>query len=671
MPIVNYRVRFKKLGTSHWHTYAHALSDATTLTVTGLMERTTYAFQVAAINAADHLGPWTGWISAGFMGPSHSCIFGLDVFTPVAPRCSGSDKFGALGNGSAGNNVLPGSVSGLDGVSDNKTSTGAAGVGFSCVAAVGEAGFAKCWGLNSSGQLGDGTTTNRSTPVEVLNAERDPLTSIFSVAVGRAHGCAYAVEGPVWCWGANNHGQLGGGSTTGSALARPVEGLIGRDWKVVTGDDFTCVAARVDQEDMDFETYSAVECWGANDHGQLGDGTRVERHRPVQVVGIDGLTDDTTVLDISAGGNSVCVVTVSGEVLCWGANGHGQIGDGTTVDRRAPTLVSQVGSQDPLWVRRVSVGDSSACAISISFDALYCWGANDHGQLGDGTTDESHTPVMVAFDFGPLSRTNPFTVTLGGASACATVIYAIMQPTMSIAVYCWGDNSHGQLGDGTTKNRSVLTPVLQAAIGTTFGAFGPPALPHAPIHLAVSQRSAETLGVTWSPPTNTGGVAVTGYVVTWTQAGKTPRPADSATVSRLQTHLAVKGLIPGATYTFSVRAVNSVGRGAVATTSGIVPVRAPAPIVTSEVWKSRVITLTWEGVKTPAHSPVLGYSLSCQVDGGEIFRTKLGPSARTGSVTVDSDKLYSCRVAATTDAGRGLGSIRVTVGGSKGQGHGR
>jgi hypothetical protein len=93
--------------------------------------------------------------------------------------------------------------------------------------------------------------------------------------------------------------------------------------------------------------------------------------------------------------------------------------------------------------------------------------------------------------------------------------------------------------------------------------------------------------------------------------------------------------------------------------------------VTSDVWKNRVITLTWEGVKTPTHSPVLGYSLSCQVDGGEIFRTKLGPSARTGSVTVDSDKLYSCRVAATTDAGRGFGSIRVTVGGSKGQGNGR
>lgn len=491
------------------------------------------------------------------------------------------------------------------------------------------------------------------------------LKYAYELSAGRAHACAVVDGSDVWCWGANNHGQLGNGTTTDSTRARVVNGLSGEGDQVVTGADFTCVMFE------DLNPGQAVECWGANDHGQLGDGTTVERHRPVRVIGIDGLTEDTSVESIFAGGSSACALMSSGAVRCWGSNDHGQLGDGTTRDRSRPVTVVNLGPGTSLTTGYLSVGASSACAITNEDFAIRCWGANDQGQLGDGTRVDRHTPVAVDFPFDVSAGTVPYGVSVGGKSACATVIHGYMSQTMSASTYCWGDNAHGQLGDGTTKDRSKLTRVLSGAVGTTLGASGPATVPDAPVDLSVTKRSAETLGITWSPPTNIGGSAVTAYVVTWVQAGKAARPADSATVSRSQTQLKVTDLVPGAKYTFSVRAVNGEGRGAVATTSGIVPVRAPAPIVTSDVWKNRVITLTWEGVKTPAHSPVLGYSLSCQVDGGSIFRTKLGPSARSGSVSVTSNKLYSCRVAAMTYAGRGFGSIRVTVGPQKGQGNGR
>ena len=667
--IVNYRVRFKALGGQHWHTFSHAPSDATELTVTGLAEKTSYAFQVAALNSGGNLGPWEGELLFPKVGDSHACAVIIDsiIDSSAEPdlRCWGSDESQALGNGPAGDSFTPSPISGINSAFGGEAFPGTIGVGFTCVS-MGDDSSAKCWGANTSGQLGDGTTTNRSTPVAVrYGANSKRLKYAYELSAGRAHACAVVDGGEVWCWGANNHGQLGNGTTTDSTRARLVNGLSGGGDQVVTGADFTCVMFE------DLNPGQAVECWGANDHGQLGDGTTVERHTPVRVIGIDGLTEDTSVESIFAGGSSACALMSSGAVRCWGANDHGQLGDGTTRDRSRPVTVVNLGPGTSLTTGYLSVGASSACAITNEDSAIRCWGANDQGQLGDGTRVERNTPVAVNFPFDVSAGTLLYGVSVGGKSACATVIDGYLSQTMSASTYCWGDNSHGQLGDGTTVDRLRLTQVLLGAVGTTLGTSSPFTVPGAPVDLSVTKRSAETLGISWSQPTHTGGAAVTGYVVTWTQAGKTPRPADSVTVSRSQTHLTVKDLIPGASYTFSVRAINRVGTGAIASTSGIVPVRAPAPIVTSDVWKNRVITLTWLGVTTPAHSPVLGYSLSCQVEGGAIFRTKLGPSARSGSVTVNSDKLYSCRVAAMTYAGRGFGSIRVTVGPQKGQGDGR
>ena len=666
-PIVNYQVRFQEVGTSNWQTYSHPTSANTSLTVTGLTKNTSYAFQVAAVNDAGNVGPWVGVFLMPTVGGSHSCAIAVTKLGEwdTATQCWGSGEFGALGNGALGDNLVPGYVSGIDGVDDNWASdySVSAGHGFNCVG-VGEDGVVKCWGLNSSGQLGDGTTTNRSAPVGVLEPDGATLLQDSeSLTTGAAHGCVIrGDDGAVLCWGSNSHGQLGNGTTTNSMKASLVSGLGLWPQGVAAGANFTCA----------IEGDLTVKCWGANDHGQLGDGTTLDRNTPVQVVGIDGLTSDTSASLIFAGGSTVCVQMQSAAVLCWGANDHGQLGDGTTIDRRTPGPVSNIGSSVNLTVSQLSVGVSSACAITQEDGAIRCWGANDQGQLGDGTTVDRLTPVIVDFDFDSAMGIGATSVSVGGKSACATVAYDYMQPTMSVSAYCWGDNAHGQLGDGTTQDRLTMTRVLQGVIGKTLDSSSSgPTVPDAPTDIAVKRRSMETIDIEWSLPAYQGGAAVTGYEITWVRMGYSPRPADSATVSRQQTKLKVTGLVPGARYTFSVKAVNRIGTGAPATVTGIVPVRAKAPKVTNEVWKNRVITLSWQSVKTPSHSPVLGYALSCQVDGGAIFRTKLGPSARTGSVTVDSDKLYSCRVAAMTDAGRGLGSIRVTVGPQKGQGNGR
>jgi len=232
-------------------------------------------------------------------------------------------------------------------------------------------GGAKCWGNNNFGQLGDGTIVDKLTPVDVGG-----LTSgVTSIAAGAGHTCALTTSGGVKCWGMNNIGQLGDGTTVDKSTPTDVSGLATGVNAVASGYWHTCAVT----------SSHGLKCWGNNSNGQLGDGTHANKSTPVDVI---GLTSGVTA--ISAGSAHTCALTTSGGVKCWGDDGYGQLGDGTTLDKSTPVNVSELTS----GVTAIAAGLLHTCALTTS-GGVKCWGDNNNRELGDGTNGFATTPVSV------------------------------------------------------------------------------------------------------------------------------------------------------------------------------------------------------------------------------------------------------------------------------------
>jgi alpha-tubulin suppressor-like RCC1 family protein len=290
--------------------------------------------------------------------------------------------------------------------------------GFTCV--VQDTGVVRCVGDNSLGQLGDGTTSQRSRPVAVMD-----LTAAQQVAVGGGFACAALFDGTVRCWGSNAFGQLGLESSTGQrTAAMPVVGL-GGVAQIAVGSGHAC--ARL--------TNNSVRCWGRNSDGQLGNGTLSATPQPIPSV-----VNDLTARDMDLGNFFSCAVLLNGTVRCWGLNSSGQLGDGTAMTRTVPTRVSDLGC-----VARVSVGDVHACAL-LQDGTVRCWGAGVYGQLGNGSTSNSTSPVVAQ------GLSDVVSVSAGAQHTCAVLGTG--------AVRCWGANTFGQLGNGTTVQSSVPVAVM-------------------------------------------------------------------------------------------------------------------------------------------------------------------------------------------------------------------
>ncbi|MTH93580.1 MAG: RCC1 repeat-containing protein, partial [Actinobacteria bacterium] len=294
-----------------------------------------------------------------------------------------------------------------------------AGLGFTC--AVSDGGV-KCWGKNDAGQLGNGSTTSSTYPVQVTG-----LTSgVSSVAAGKDFACAVMLDATVRCWGLNASGQFGSGDTVSSTV--PVDIGISDVSAIAAGTNSTC-----------FIVSGAVQCAGANTNGQLGDGTLNANPSPIDT----GLTGATS---ISVGDEFSCAV-VSGGAKCWGRNNRRQIGSNTATNPiKSPTNVYGLTS----GISSVTTGAQHGCA-SLSSGAMKCWGFNTNGQIGDGSVVQRATPVSV-FASGVTA------ISARENSTCAVV---------SGAAQCWGANTWGQVGDGSTSARNVPTSVTSLTSGVT------------------------------------------------------------------------------------------------------------------------------------------------------------------------------------------------------------
>ena len=349
-------------------------------------------------------------VSAGFVD---TC----GLTTKGAVKCWGYNGDGELGNGTTVDSAVPVGVSGL-GKNVKAISSGSY---FTC--ALTTKGAVKCWGSNSYGQLGDNTTTNSATPVAVYGLDK----GIKAIAAGNFFACALTTKGAVKCWGANTYGQLGNGTVTGSARPVGVTGL-GKGVKNLAGGGYHACAVT---------TKGVPRCWGYNGEGELGDNTKVNSAVPVAIYSLS-----KGVKSMAAGSYTTCALTTRNTVTCWGYNGDGEVGDGTTTSTLKPVLDAGLGKK----VKAISYGDIHGCALNSS-GLVKCWGYNGYGALGDNTTTSSSKPVEV-YNMGGKVKA----MSAGGYHSCAV--------TTKGAIRCWGFNAYGELGDGTTTTSHKPVPVI-------------------------------------------------------------------------------------------------------------------------------------------------------------------------------------------------------------------
>ena len=289
---------------------------------------------------------------------------------------------GRLGDGSSESRHTPVQVKGQEGdgyLTDIKKIS----AGRTHSLALKSDGTVWAWGINDDGQLGDGSTDTRYTPVQVKGLDGDGyLTDVVEISAGGHHSLALKDDGTVWAWGNNDFGQLGDGSSGGDAdKLTPVQvsGLSGV--VEISAGWYHSLALKDD---------GTVWAWGYNEFGQLGDGTTDSSDTPVQIPDLDG------VVELVAGGHHSLALMDGGTVRAWGWNDKGQLGDGSTIDRHSPVLVKGAGGTGQL-AEILTISCDYRHSMALKDDGtVWAWGINDVGQLGDGSTTDRHAPVQVS-----------------------------------------------------------------------------------------------------------------------------------------------------------------------------------------------------------------------------------------------------------------------------------
>jgi alpha-tubulin suppressor-like RCC1 family protein len=472
--------------------------------------------------------------------------------------CWGNNANGQLGTGTTTQSLVPILVTATTGTALfglNMTQI-EAGTSFAC--ALASTGAAYCWGLNDNGQLGTGNTAQSLVPVAVTTVGT-PLSgvTVTQLTTGTADTCALGSAGPAYCWGLNGNGQLGNNtiiqSTSAVAVTPTGTGLALT--QVTAGTSFAC----------ELDTAGAAWCWGLNANGQLGNNSATQSLVPVAVLtgAPSAVPTGMPLIQIDAGQNSACAQDSPGTFYCWGLNAAGQLGDGTIQQRlvavilvpQAPTGIAALpgdGTASVYWIPpaflnngtiigylvsaspggrscstttattctitgltngtpytitvtvTVTTGASSASAIVtprppetiaagaahtciISGGLVYCWGDNTNGELGNNSTTRSLTPVAVQTAGTPMDGKTIVQIVAGTNFTCAL--------DNTGAAYCWGLNSNGQLGDGDTSQSLVPGDTSQSLVPV---AVSSPGVPLAQITASLATVCAlDSTGAAW------------------------------------------------------------------------------------------------------------------------------------------------------------------------------
>ena len=355
-------------------------------------------------------------------GNAHTCA----LTTTGQAYCWGINQYGQLGNNSTTGSRIPVAVQMPAGVSFQYIASGNA---HTC--ALTTTGQAYCWGQGGSGQLGNNSATNSSTPVAV---QMPAGVSFQSIAAGIIHTCALTTEGKAYCWGQGGSGRLGNNSATNSSTPVAVQMPAGVSFQSITANgSHTCALT----------AGGKAYCWGWNSQGQLGNNSTTNPSTPVAVQMPAGVSFQS----ITASYYHTCALTTTGQAYCWGLNSQGQLGNNSTTGSRIPVAV-----QMPAGVsfQYIAAGNVHTCVLTTTGQA-YCWGQGGSGRLGNNSATNSSTPVAVQMPAGVSFQS----ITANGSHTCAL--------TAGGKAYCWGYGSSGQLGNNSATNSPI--PLAVSSVG--------------------------------------------------------------------------------------------------------------------------------------------------------------------------------------------------------------
>lgn len=362
------------------------------------------------------------------------------VLVQSTTKSWGANGYGQLGIGTTTDSPNPVSVTG---------NFSAVRIGGAHSIALDTAGNVWGWGRNASGQLGDGTVASKTSPAQVLlSAGGSALTGVKAITAGGNHSLAIAADDTVRAWGLNSSGQLGDGSVVTTSSPVQVSALSGVT-AIAAGAAFSLALKD-----------GNVWAWGSNTNGQLGNNSFVTSPLPVQVVMLNESTlelDDTIAISgitaIAAGGSHALALKDDGTIYAWGYNEFGQLGDGTTTSSSIAVPVVRTGI----------LGDATAIAagldhsLAIIGGSVYAWGYNYYGQLGNDAALQSNTPVTSL----QIVQNQDGHFLSSVDDIIATGHHCIARDS-SNNIWTWGNNTYGQLGDGTSVSRSKAQIVITA-----------------------------------------------------------------------------------------------------------------------------------------------------------------------------------------------------------------
>jgi hypothetical protein len=460
-------------------------------------------------------------------------------------------------------------------------------------------GSVKCWGYNAQGELGDGTTTDSTTPVSVTGLASSVVA--ISSSTGRQT-CALETSGGIQCWGANYSGELGNGTTTNSSTPVDVTGLTSGVLAISAGGNHSCAVTSA----------GAAKCWGSNGFGALGNNSNTNSSVPVNVFGLS-----TGVAAISAGEDHTCAVTTASIIKCWGENFWGQVGDGTTSTAFAPVTVALNPPGAPTGAV-ATPGDGQA---TVTWSAPSSDGGGHVIRYTVTATPDGHQAVVDG-----------------------TTLSAVVSGLTNGTSYTFTVVATNSTGNGPPSLPS------NAVIPTSSGA----TVPEPPTNVTATPGNARA-NVTWSAPSSDGGSSITGYTVTANPGGQTASVNGSTFTAN------VTGLSNGTSYTFTVIATNMVGDSDPSSASNAVTPRtvpgAPTNVVATAGNQSA--SVTWSAPSSNGGSPITSYTVTSTTGG---FSTTVNGTTLTAVVSgLTNGTSYKFRVVATNAAGDSAPSAQTNA----------